>query len=91
MNLDLQAIQHVWYMKSVHPDPQVQAAAEACIKDYTDFAASRDLSQKFYQRVAAIDLESASAAERLMVKSACVTSARRGSIATRPPANGYAS
>lgn len=38
MMLDLQAIQHVWYLKSVHPDPQVQAAAEQCIEDYSDFA-----------------------------------------------------
>ena len=68
MNLDLQAIHHVWYMKSVHPDPRIQEAAEACIKDYTDFAASRDLSQPFFKRVSAIDLESASPAERLMVE-----------------------
>ena len=67
MKLDLQAIHHVWYMKSVHPDPRIQEAAEACINDYTDFAASQDLSQQFFQRVAAMELESASPAERLMV------------------------
>jgi len=27
MTIDLQQIQHVWYLKSVHPNPQVQAAA----------------------------------------------------------------
>ena len=68
MSMGLQTIQHVWYMKSVHPDPQVQAAAEVCVNDYMDFAATLDLSQKFYHRVAAINLESASAAERLMVE-----------------------
>ena len=67
MLLDLQAIQHVWYLKSVHPDPDIQAAAERCIEKYTDFAVSINLSPKFYQRVAAIDLTQASAAERLMV------------------------
>ena len=68
MNIDLQAIQHVWYLKSVHPDPLVQAAAEVCVNDYTGFAASFDLSPAFYQRVAAIDLNGASTAERLMVE-----------------------
>lgn len=68
MNIGLQAIRHVWYLKSVHPDPQIQAAAEVCVNDYTDFAASFDLSQKFFHRVAAIDLTAASAPERLMVK-----------------------
>ena len=67
MMLDLQAIQHVWYLKSVHPDAQVQAAAEQCIEDYSDFAVTINLSQSFYRRVAAIDLGQASAAERLMV------------------------
>ena len=37
------------------------------IEKYTDFAVSINLSPKFYQRVAAIDLSQASAAERLMV------------------------
>lgn len=64
----LQRIQHVWYVKSVHPDPEVQAAAEACIGQYSEFAVSIDLSQKFYLRVAAIDLAGASPAEQLMVE-----------------------
>ena len=68
MNIELQAIQHVWYMKSVHPDQQVQEAAEHCINDYTDFATSHNLSPKFYARVAAIDLQGSSPAERLMVE-----------------------
>ena len=33
MMLDLQAIQHVWYLKSVHPDPDIQAAAERCDRE----------------------------------------------------------
>jgi thimet oligopeptidase len=67
MNIGLQAIRHVWYLKSVHPDLQIQAAAEVCVNDYTELAASFDLSQKFFHRVAAIDLANASAPERLMV------------------------
>jgi thimet oligopeptidase len=67
MSIKLQVIRHVWYLKSVHPDPEVQAAAEICVNDYTDFAASHDLSPAFYQRVAAIDLQQASPAERRMV------------------------
>ena len=68
MMIDLQQIQHVWYLTSVHPDPLVRAAAEGCIKNYTDFGASLDLSREFFQRVANIDLQGASAAEQLMVK-----------------------
>lgn len=68
MNIGLQAIQHIWYLKSVHPNPQIQAAAEVCVNDYTELAASFDLSQNFFHRVAAIDLENASAPERLMVE-----------------------
>ena len=67
MMIDLQRIQHIWYMKAVHPDPQVQTAAEQCITHYTDFIATISLSPDFYQRVAAIDLTHASESERFMV------------------------
>ena len=67
MSIGLQDIQHVWHMMSVHPDAGVRAAAEQCIKDYTDFAVTVDLSRKFYNRVAAIDAGDASPAERLML------------------------
>jgi len=68
MQVMLQAIDHVWYMKAVHPDTNVQAAAEQCVTDYTDFLVAVNLSPTFYQRVAAIDLQSASESERFMIE-----------------------
>jgi Zn-dependent oligopeptidase len=68
MNLDLQKIQHVWYVSAVHPDPDVQSAAEGCIAGYMDFATSVELSPKFYQRVAAIDSATLNASEQLMIE-----------------------
>jgi len=68
MQFTLQDIQYMWYLKSVHPDTERQAVAERCIEQYTDFAVGIDLSPAFYQRVAAIDLEKVSPAERRMVE-----------------------
>jgi thimet oligopeptidase len=68
MTLDLQAVRHVWYMSSVHPDAAYRSAAEQCMQAYTDFINDHALSPGFYQRVAAIDLSGATAAERLMVE-----------------------
>ena len=68
MMLGLQRIHHVSYMKSVHPDTAVQEAAENCIRDYSDFAVSMNISPRFYRRVAAIDTENLSPGERLMVE-----------------------
>lgn len=67
MLIGLQPIEHIWYMKAVHPDPQVQTSAEQCIASYTDFMVAISLSPNFYQRVAAIDLAEASPSERFMV------------------------
>ncbi|CAA0122675.1 Oligopeptidase A [Halioglobus japonicus] len=67
MMVGLQPIEHVWYMKAVHPDPEVQTAAERCVARYTDFISAMSLSPAFYQRIAAIDLREASASERFMV------------------------
>jgi thimet oligopeptidase len=67
MSIDLQAIHFVWYMKAVHPDPEVQAAAEQCANEYSKFSAEVNLSPQFYQRVASIQLGDASDAERLMI------------------------
>ncbi len=67
MNIGLQGIQHVWYMKSVHPDAGIRDAAEQCVKDYMDFAVTIDLSPAFYARVVAIDTEGLAPAERLMI------------------------
>jgi len=68
MSINLQAIEHVWYLSAVHPDLEIQAAAEECINVISDFSAAIDLSPKFYQRVASIDLQHVSDPERLMVK-----------------------
>ncbi|MFT4521034.1 MAG: thimet oligopeptidase [Halioglobus sp.] len=68
MYIGLQRIQHVWYLKSIHPETSIQAAAEKCINDFSSFATSVDLSQKFYQRVASIDLEKLNSTEQLMVE-----------------------
>ena len=68
MAFDLQAVRHVWYMKSVHPDADFRDAAEKCSQDYSDFDDSLNLSRKFYDRVAAIDLEPLGASERFMVE-----------------------
>ena len=67
MARDMQAVRHVWYLKSVHPDATVRDAAELCVQDYTDFWNSLTLSRKYYERVAAISLEPLSTSERFMV------------------------
>jgi thimet oligopeptidase len=78
MNIELQSIQHIWYMKAVHPDPLVQTGAETCINAYSDFIVSVNLSPQFYRRVAAIDLHEASAPERLMVEKKLIDFRRAG-------------
>lgn len=67
MMINLQSIEHVWYMKAVHPDPLVQTSAEQCVTHYSDFIVVVSLSPAFYQRLAAIDLTEASPSERFMV------------------------
>jgi thimet oligopeptidase len=67
MGLQLQTIQHVWYMKSVHPDEGIREVATKCAQDYSDFGTIIGLSRKFYDRVAAIDISDLSNTERLMV------------------------
>jgi len=68
MNLKLQRISHVWYLKSVHPDTERQAVAEQCIEQITDFRVAVSLSQNFYRRVDAIDLTELNPAEQLMIE-----------------------
>ncbi len=67
MGRTLQTIQHVWHMKSVHPEADVRDAATQCAEDYSDFASGIGLSRDFYNRVAAIDTDGLSSAEQLMV------------------------
>lgn len=67
MGRTLQTIQHVWHMKSVHPEADVRDAATQCAEDYSDFASGIGLSRDFYNRVAAINTDGLSPAEQLMV------------------------
>mgnify|MGYP003626091444 CR=1 FL=1 len=68
MNIALQRIRHVWYVKAVHPDTAVQAAAEDCSSQYSDFATQAGLSRPLYERFAAIDQGTLTEAERLMLQ-----------------------
>ena len=65
---ELQSIQHVWYMKSVHPEADIRDAATQCAQNYSDFSTTIGLSRKFYDRVAAIDTSTLNDAEQLMVQ-----------------------
>ena len=38
MGKNLQKIQHVWYMKSVHPDAELRNVATECDEEYSSFA-----------------------------------------------------
>ena len=67
MGRQLQSIGHVWYMKSVHPDAEIRDAATQCAQNYSDFGTVIGLSRKFYDRVAAIEIDNLNDAERLMV------------------------
>ena len=68
MGKSLQRIQHVWYMKSVHPDPEIRNAATICVQNYSSFATEISLSRKFFDRVALIETKSLNDPEKLMVK-----------------------
>jgi thimet oligopeptidase len=67
MGLQLQKIQHVWYMKSVHPDADIRDVATRCAENYSNLGTMIGLSRKFYDRVAAIDTSNISKSEHLMV------------------------
>jgi len=67
MGRTLQKMQHVWHMKSVHPDAAIRDTATACAEQYSDFASGIGLSRAFYNRVAAIDTVGLTDSERLMV------------------------
>ena len=68
MGKSLQRIQHVWYMKSVHPDRAIRSAATNCVQNYSSFATEISLSRKFFDRVALIDTTNLNDPEKLMVK-----------------------
>jgi thimet oligopeptidase len=78
MSINLQAIQQVWYVSAVHPDLKIQAAAEECINQISDFSAAIELSPQFYERLASIDLQNASDPERLMVEKKLIAFRKAG-------------
>ena len=67
MSKNLQKIQHVWYMKSVHPDAELRNVATACAQEYSSFATEVNLSRKLYDRIALIDQANLTNSEKLML------------------------
>jgi thimet oligopeptidase len=67
MLIDLQAIAHVNYLKSVHPDAGIRDTAERCSQDYSNFGTTLSLSQGLYRRIAAIPPETLSATDQHLV------------------------
>ena len=68
MGKNLQKIQHVWYMKSVHPDAELRNVATECAQKYSSFATEVNLSRKLYDRIALIDQVDLTDSEKLMVE-----------------------
>ena len=67
MGKNLQKIQHVWYMKSVHPDAELRNVATECAQKYSSFATEVNLSRKLYDRIAFIDQSILTDSEKLML------------------------
>ena len=67
MGKNLQKIQHVWYMKSVHPDAELRNVATECAQAYSSFATEVNLSRKLYDRIALIDQANLTDSEKLML------------------------
>ena len=67
MGKNLQKIQHVWYMKSVHPDAELRNVATECAQKYSSFATEVNLSRKLYDRIALIDQANLTDSEKLML------------------------
>ena len=63
----LAPIGDVWHLRSVHPDADIRAAANACSEQQSDFFSQTDLSRPYYDRVAAIDISQLTEVERYMV------------------------
>ena len=62
-----QQVQQSWYLKAIHPDEALRKAATDCTVKYSDLYAEFSMSNKFYQRVAAIDTSKLGEVERNMV------------------------
>ena len=67
MGKNLQKIQHVWYMKSVHPDAELRNVSTECAQEYSSFATEVNLSRKLYDRIALIDQANLTDSEKLML------------------------
>lgn len=78
ITFDMQAIRQSWYMKAVHPDEAVRDAATICSERYSDFSSQVGLSRGYYDRLAAIDLNSLSKTERYMVEQGLKSFRRAG-------------
>ena len=66
----MQQVQQSWYLKAVHPDETIRKAATDCSVKYSDLFSGFSMSNKYYQRVAKIDLSTLSEVERNMVENA---------------------
>ena len=65
-----QGVRQSWYLKAVHPDEKIRKAATDCTVKYSDLYSGFSMSNKYYQRVAAIDTSHLNTIEKNMVKNA---------------------
>lgn len=65
-----QGVRQSWYLKAVHPDEKIRKAATDCTVKYSDLFSSFSMSNKYYQRVAAIDTSHLNTIEKNMVENA---------------------
>lgn len=75
---DLLPVRHVWHIRAVHPQEDIRDAANACSEKQSDFFTQVGLSKGYYDRIAAIDLQSLNKTERYMVGSALSDFRRAG-------------
>ena len=64
----LMPVNHVWYLRAVHPQADIREAANDCSEAVSEFYTRVSLSQAYYKRLAAIDLAELSVTEQFMVK-----------------------
>lgn len=74
----LQNVQQSWYIKAIHPSAELRDAATQCSEKVSDLFSGFGMSRKFYERVAAIDLSSASVSEKFMIKNSLEDFKRSG-------------
>lgn len=64
----LQATQHAYYFKAVHPNAALRQAATSCTEKFSDFYTRLQMSRPLYERVKGIDLAPLPANDRYMVE-----------------------